>query len=98
MEQNWEIIQELRGRRGIPDDHDTRRSGPKAPSTESCDQGCKDEAGSTMAFWFWEASQLGERVHTLDLWEERMEDVRREMETMKEALKGKAPTTTDKLI
>lgn len=51
-----------------------------------------------MAYRFWEASQLGERIHTSDLCEERIEDIRREMATIKEALKGKSPNTIDKMI
>lgn len=67
-------------------------------STGSCDQGREDEAVSTTTSRFWEVSWLRERIHTLDLWEERMEDLRREMTTIKEALKGKAPTTVDELV
>lgn len=42
--------------------------------------------------------QHKEKVHTPNLWEEEMEDVRPEMATMKEAIKGKAPITVDELI
>lgn len=37
-------------------------------------------------------------IHTPNLSDERMEDVRREMTTIKEALKGKALATFDELI
>lgn len=71
---------------------------PTTPSTGSHNQGHEDKAGSATASRFQEVSQREEKVHTPNLWEQKMEDVRREMATIKEAIKGKAPTTIDELI
>lgn len=97
MEQNRDIILELRGRRTAPGDGDTRRPGSNTSLARDHGQGPKDDTLSVLASQFWE-SRHGERVHILGSWEQRMEDMKKEMVTMRKALKGKAPATVDKMI
>lgn len=69
-----------------------------APPARSHDQGHEDEAISIFVSRFGEASHHKERIRIPGSWEEKIEDVRKEMTTRREALKGRTPTSIDELI
>lgn len=95
MEQNREIMLELRGRRSTPSDGDAGQLGSHVPSGRSQDQVREDESASASRF---QESRHEERACIPGSWEEKMDDVKKEMALMREELKGKAPTTVDELI
>lgn len=86
MEQNREIIWELRGRRGALGDGDARRPKSHIPPSRSQDQIHKDESASTPCL---RESLVEERAYALRSLEEKIEDVRKEMASMREALKAR---------
>lgn len=95
MEQNREIIWELRGQRGASGDGDARRPGSHIPLDQSQDQIHEDESASVSHL---RESRLEERTCIPGSWEEKMEDARKQMASMREVLKGKAPVTINELI
>lgn len=97
MEQNREIILELRGQRTAPGNDDTGWPVSNTPPSQSHNQGHEDDRLSISASQFRESRHEG-RARVLGSWEEKMEDVKKEIATIREALKGKTPVTIDELI